>query len=179
MEPLLTGQQTCIFWRKRHSGRAQAVWRKPGRGCLLHVLDILPGGWRTAGEDQTGEAVEIRENKWYLLNFISFANQSFLCFIFLIYSHSALGIFHWTLHLFLFSAPSSSSPTSSLHTPPIHSHPFNLPSAGLRKWSSPNRRAEEDFDWDSAANDCPASRATQTSHRWDGQAVHDTQAFKF
>lgn len=61
MESLLTDQQTCIFGRKRHSGRAQKVWWKPRSRCLLHVLDFLPGGWWTAGEDQTGEGVEMRE----------------------------------------------------------------------------------------------------------------------
>lgn len=51
--------------------------------------------------------------------------------------------------------------------------------AGLHEWSSPNRRTQEDSDWNAAADDFPAPGETQTSHRWDSEAVHDTQAFKF
>lgn len=40
----LADQQTCVFRRKRHSGRAQEVgWERRG-GRLLHVLDLLSGG---------------------------------------------------------------------------------------------------------------------------------------
>lgn len=62
MKPLLTGQQTCLFGRKRHSGRAQTVRGKPRRRRVLHVLDLLPRGWRWAGENQTGESAEIRNH---------------------------------------------------------------------------------------------------------------------
>ncbi len=70
----LTDQQTCIFGRKRHRGRTQAVWWKPRRRRVLHVLDFLPGGWWTAWEDQTGESGKFREVELYSSNFIPFAN---------------------------------------------------------------------------------------------------------
>lgn len=63
VDPLFTDQQTCIFGRKRYSGRAQKVWWKPWYRRLLHVLDFLPGGWWTAGKNQTGEDVELKQIK--------------------------------------------------------------------------------------------------------------------
>lgn len=51
----LADQQTCVFRRKRHRWRAQeARWKRRG-GRLLHVLDLLPGGWWRAGENQAGK----------------------------------------------------------------------------------------------------------------------------
>lgn len=125
IEPSLTDQQTCIFGRKRHSGRAQKVWRKPRRRRLLHVLDFLPGGWWTAGENQTGEGGEIREINGSLSNLISFVNHT--PSVFFPYSFndylSAFCVCSLNIYLCLsfFSAPSSSSWTSLLHTTPTRS----------------------------------------------------------
>lgn len=60
-----------------------------------------------------------------------------------------------------------------------HAHSLSLFSAGLHKWGASDGRAEEDFDWDTAANDCPTSRTAQAGHGRDRQAVYDTEAFKF
>lgn len=55
LDLLLSDQQACVFGWKGHSGRAQEVWWKPWRWCLLHVFNFLLGGWWTAGKNQTGE----------------------------------------------------------------------------------------------------------------------------
>lgn len=83
------------------------------------------------------------------------------------------------------SAPTRLLPKPhSLHTtsrPPLlcHTHWLILLSAGLHKRGTSDGRAKEDFDWDTAANDCPTSRTAQAGHRRDCQAVYDTKTFKF
>lgn len=50
---------------------------------------------------------------------------------------------------------------------------FFLFCSGLHQWCFVNRRAEETFDWNPAANDRLPPRETQAGHGGHGETVHD------